>query len=148
MSDIIKSSKETITLKSGEDNVVKYFKGRARVYILFELINLAIVVLITVFSIYLLGGGKIGEYGLETSGDTIVSVTNRIVFLSLLLFVAKIFLRFQEYNTRRASLMNTIADAWSISDNKKEFVKMIKALSPTQYESIKKTPDFKSFFSK
>lgn len=148
MSDNTPHSPDVITLKSGDDNVVKYFKGRARKYIRFELLNLGMVILITVLSIYFLGGGTIGGFELEDPESTVVSVANRVVFLTLLFFIAKIFLRFQEYNTRRASLMNTIADAWSISDDKKEFSEMIKILLPTQYESIKKMPDFKLLFGK
>lgn len=147
MSGPVENSPNTITLKDGNDNVVEYFKKQANKYIYFELINLGIVILITGLSIYFLGGGTIGEFGLTDSGGSLaISVANRAVFLTLLIFIARIFLRFQEYNTRRASLMRTIADAWSISDDKKEFQEMIKTLLPTQYESIKNFPDFKKLF--
>lgn len=137
-----------ITLKDKSDNVVKHFRRRARTYIRLEIINLAVVIVITILSIYFLGGGSIAGIGFSDSDDPLLSIANRVVFLALLFFIARIFLRFQEYNTRRASLMETIADAWSISDDKKEFMEMIKALLPTQYESIKNLPNFKLLFGK
>ncbi len=125
-----------------EDSVVKYFKKRAEKYIFYEYANLAIVILIIIAGLFLVRSFP-EEIDLEKTNEVILLVVNKSVFLVLILFMIRVFLKFQEFNTRRASLMNTIADAWAISNNKDEFFKMVEVLLPDKYESVKEFPDAK-----
>ncbi|MBO3697727.1 hypothetical protein [Roseivirga sp. E12] len=132
-----------------EDSVAKHFKKRAKKYIFYEYANLAIVILIIIGGLFLVRSFP-EEIDLEKTNEVILLIVNKTVFLVLILFMIRVFLKFQEFNTRRASLMNTIADAWAISDNKDEFFKMVEVLLPEKYESVKEFPDSKieSLFEK